>query len=153
MVKLKEPIRIIGVIIICFALFNFIRTTIYNIQIIGLTPEKCTEEVEGRVIDYEYGSKMQYGRIGGHSYSVYYDVIEYEVNGHTYKITSRHAYKSKPVVGAMTTVHYNPNNPSKAYDNSEPYADNSGYFIAAMYLILGLAIFFRLDKVISSIQR
>lgn len=149
MEKLKDSKRILGIIIICFALFDAAKIAFHDIELIGLTPDKCTVEVEGISVDYVLGSKMQYGgSVGGHAYDVYYDVIEYEANGQKYQITSRHASVGDPVIGAQITVHYNPNNPAKAYDNSPPSVDSRGYYYSVMILFIGLVLVFRLDQVI-----
>lgn len=146
MKKLKEPTRIFGILLICFALFTTARAVRKNVDIIGLTPEKCTMETEGTTVDYVRGAKAQYGTSRGHVYDVYYDVIEYVVDNQTYQITSKNPYASEPVIGAMTTVHYNPNNPSKAYDNSAPYVEKGMYFYPVMYFLMGLFLVLGLDK-------
>lgn len=146
MKKLKEPTRIIGVLLICFALISVARRAVYDMEVIGLTPEKCTAETEGTTIDFVYGTKMQYGTRRGHASSVYYDVIEYVVDNQKYVITSRHAYSSAPIIGATTTVYYNPNDPSKAYDNSAPYVDAGEYYYSVMTAIIGLVLVLGLVK-------
>ncbi|MDO5154784.1 MAG: DUF3592 domain-containing protein [Eubacteriales bacterium] len=140
MIIFKEPTRIIGIILLCFALISAAGTVKSDLEIIGLTPEKCTMETEGRVIDSAYGTKLQHGSNRRYSYSVYYDVIEYEVDNHKYQITSRHASKNNSIIGATVTVYYNPNDPSKAYDNSAPYVDGSDYFYPFMMGIIGLVL-------------
>lgn len=141
----KDKIRLVGLLMICFSLIYLGRMLFRDIQIIGLTPENCTKEVEGVVVDSVPGAKSQYGGNRGHMYSVYYDVIEYKVKNKKYKITSRHAQTSKTVIGAMTTVHYNPSNPAKAYDNSPPQFEGLMYFYPAMIFLIGLFLIFRLD--------
>lgn len=135
---------------VIFSIISSVRLVYHDIKLIGLTPEMCTGEVTGYVVDSVYGSKMKYGRTS-HSqydnfYDVYYDVIEYEVDGTTYKITSHHAQKGKTIIGAQTQVYYNPENPAKAYDNSPPYFDGAEYFYPVMTILMGIALFFRLDK-------
>ncbi len=142
----KEPTRIIGILLICFAIISAASNAKEDLEIVELTPEKCTMETEGWVIDTAYGSKLQHGSSRRSSYSVYYDVIEYEVDNQKYQITSRHASKSKSIIGAMVTVYYNPNDPSKAYDNSAPYVDESVYFYPVMIGIIGVVLVLGLDK-------
>lgn len=143
---LKEPTRIIGVILLLFALVSAAITAKSDLKILDLTPEKCTMETEGMVIDTAYGSKLTHGTSRRSSYSVYYDVIEYEVNNQKYQITSSHASKSKSIIGAMVTVYYNPADPSKAYDGSAPYVDESAYFYPVMIGIMGLVLILGLGE-------
>lgn len=148
----RDMIRILGALMVAFSLVFLARLAFRDFKLIGLTPEKCTGEVTGYIVDTVYGSKMRYGGTS-HSqhenfYDVYYDVIEYEVDGKIYKITSRHAQSGEPVIGAQTQVHYNPKNPAKAYDNSPPYFSGIEYFYPAMIALMGIALFFRLDKLL-----
>lgn len=143
----KEPTRIIGILLICFALISAVVTAMGDLEIKDLTPEKCTMETEGWVIDSVYGSKLQHGSNKRSAYSVYYDVIEYEVNNQKYQFTSRHGSKSKSIIGATVTVLYNPSDPSKAYDGSAPYVDESAYFYPFIMGIAGLALVLGLNKI------
>lgn len=148
----RDSIRIVGILMVIFSLVSLVRLGVKDIKLIGLTPEKCTGEVTGYIVDTVSGSKMRYGRTS-HSeyeniYDVYYDVIEYKVEGKTYKITSRHAQSGEPVIGAQTDVHYNPQNPAKAYDNSPPYFSGLEYFYPFMIAIMGIVLIFRLDKLL-----
>lgn len=133
-----------------FSMVSFARLAYRDIKLIDLTPEKCSGEVTGYVVDSVYGTKMRYGGTSHNQYEnfydVYYDVIEYEVEGKTYKITSRHAQKGKTVIGAQTQVHYNPENPAKAFDNSPPYFSGAEYFYPVMSVLMGIALIFRLDR-------
>jgi len=142
----KEPLRILGLIAIGFAIFQVISVTIENAELKELTPEKCTMETEGITVDYTQGVRRRYGSSREYGSNVYYDIIEYVVDNHTYRITSRHAYKSEPVIGAITTVNYNPDDPSKAYDNTPPYADPYGCYYSMGIAIMGLVLLLRLDK-------
>lgn len=146
----KNSIRILGILMTIFSIVSFVRLASQDIKLIGLTPEKCTGEVTGYIVDSVYGSKMRYGRTS-HSqydnfYDVHYDVIEYEVEGIKYKITSHHAQTGETVIGAQTQVYYNPENPAKAYDNSPPYFSEGEYFYPIMTLLMGIVLIFRLDK-------
>lgn len=144
-----EKTKLIGVILMCFAILSSGKNALADIKIIGLTPEKCTQATEGTIVDTVYGTKMQYGgSVRGNMYDVYYDVIEYKVDNQIYKITSRHASTGDPVIGATTTVNYNPDNPAKAYDNSPPYLDASDYYYSVMIFIIGLALVLGLDKLL-----
>lgn len=143
-----DKMRILGVLLIIFALFGIGKGVIDNAKIMELTPTKCAGLAEGTVVDYKLGTKWQYaGSKDGYNYDVYYDVIEYEVNNQKYQITSRHASVGDPVIGATTTVHYNPKDPSKAYDNSAPTTSGREYYYPIMVLIMGLVLALRLDKI------
>lgn len=146
----KNSIRIIGVLMVVFALVGLVSLGVQDIKLIGLTPEKCTGEVTGYVVDTVYGTKMRYGRTSHNEYEnyydVHYDVIEYEVAGKKYTLTSRHAQSGDPIIGAQTQVHYNPANPVKAYDNSQPYFSGGEYFYFVMTVVIGIALYFRLDR-------
>lgn len=146
----QNALRIVGIIIVVFALVNLVILGIKDIKLIGLTPEKCTGEVTGYVVDTVYGSKMRYGGTSRNQYEnfydVYYDVIDYEVDGTVYEITSRHASSGNPVIGAQTQVHYNPQNPAKAYDNSPPYVNRLEYFYPVMIALIGVILILRLDR-------
>lgn len=142
----KEPTRIVGMLLICLAIISAGRNAISDMEILELTPEKCTMEADGWVVDSVYGSKLSHGSNRRYSYSVYYDVIEYEVDNQRYQIVSRHPSKNNSIIGAMVTISYNPNDPSKAYDGSEPYVDESAYFYPFMMVIIGLLLALGLDK-------
>lgn len=148
----ENSIRVVGLLMAVFALFGIVRLAASDLKLIGLTPEKCTGEATGYIVDTVYGTKMRYGTTSHNLhesyYDVYYDVIEYEVEGKKYKITSRHAHTGDPIIGAQTDVHYNPENPAKAYDNSPPYFSGAEYFYSVMVVIMGIALFFRLDKLL-----
>lgn len=142
--------RILGIIMIVFSVISFARLISQDIQLIGLTAEKCTGEVTGYVIQSVHGSKLRNGGNGwnryGKTYDVYYDIIEYEVEGKIYQITSHHAQASETLVGAQTQVHYNPENPATAYDNSPPYFDGLPYFYPGVFALLGIILILGLDK-------
>lgn len=147
---IKEPTRILGILLVCLAIASTARHVASDLAIRDLTPEKCTMEAEGRVVDSVYGSKLSHGSSRRYSYSVYYDVIEYEVDNKTYQIVSSHGSINHSIIGATLTVSYNPDDPSKAYDGSAPYVDESVYFIPLMMGIIGLFLALGLDKRIKS---
>jgi len=148
---MKERIkRILGVIMIIFAVIGYAGLVSQDIRLIGLTPEKCTGEVTGYVTGSVHGSHLRYSGNGWNRYgrtsSVYYDVIAYEVEGKTYEITSHHAQASETLAGAQTQVYYNPEDPAKAYDNTPPYLEGLPYFYPGVFALLGIVLIFRLDK-------
>jgi len=135
---------------IVFSIISFVSLISQDIKLIGLTPEKCTGEVTGYVVESVHGSKVRNGGNGwnryGRTFDVYYDIIQYEVDGKKYEITSHHAQGSETIVGAQTQVHYNPENPAKAYDNTPPYFEGLPYFYPGILALLGIVLVFRLDK-------
>lgn len=146
----NNSIRILGALIAIFSIVSLARLALQDMKLIGLTPEKCTGEVTGYIVDSVSGSKMRYGSTSHNQYEnfydVYYDVIDYEVDGTVYEITSRHASSGNPVIGAQTQVHYNPQNPAKAYDNSPPYVNRLEYFYPVMIALIGVILILRLDR-------
>ena len=63
--------------------------------------------VQGRVVDYE----EEYKRGSENDYHWYYsEIVEYEVNGKSYRKTSQSSSNIRPTIGKTREVAYNPDN-------------------------------------------
>ncbi len=79
----------------------------------------CTEKVKALVVDYEYDPPEDEDEEG-----TYRPVIEYKIDGKTYKKILKN-YSKKPSEGNYITIYYNPNNPEEIF-----FKENTGLIIA-----------------------
>ena len=64
--------------------------------------------------------------------------VEFTVDGNTY--TRAHNTRVQP--GSMIAVSYNPQNPVQSHLTADPPTSSDFYYIGAVFLILGLILFF-----------
>lgn len=89
------------------------------------------KEILGTIVDY----KREMDRDSdGVSYS-YYPIIEYFVDGQTYRYTSNHGGGSRRGIGKQKKIMYNINNPSDAINSK----DSTGAILAVIGLIIIVA--------------
>lgn len=110
--------------------------------------EVCTETATGTIVDYETKVSQHRERRGGsrsHSYrtvtrTTYPAIIEYEVDGRTYRITANTSSSVKPEIGKRETVHYNPDDPDEAY-TGKGLGISSAVILGPGILFAGVGVF------------
>lgn len=79
----------------------------------------CTQKVKAQVIDYEYSPPIDDEDEGS-----YHPVVEYKIDGKTYRKTLIN-YSKEPKEGTYITIYCNPKNPEEIF-----FKENTGLYMA-----------------------
>jgi len=83
---------------------------------------KCTERVQGTIIDYDKGTDEDNDTVYYKIYTYYVDGIRYEHKGGSFTY-------SKPNIGDEIAILYNPSNPNQCYPESDSWILKVGYIV------------------------
>lgn len=98
------------------ALILGIAALIYGIVTIVDYNEKSKvyRDIEARVVDYDTSTSTDED---GYTRTLYASILEYTVNGETYKFKEKSYSMNKESIGEKITIKYNPENPKGAMES------------------------------------